>query len=538
MNKKTIVLNCSPALKRKRNVLSVGDKLDAVNRLLKGETPNKLAAEFNVGTSTISDWKKNRVKLEQQARSLTAPELKKIKTIKSSYYEDLDEVLFIWFCQQRNLGMPISGPMIQSKAQEFFKKMYGEDAKFSASNGWLQGFKNRHGIRQLSIAGEKLSADLESAQNYISKFAELVSGYSPQQIFNADETGLWFKSLPEKSLASKEEKAAPGFKMCKQRLTIMGCANAAGNFKLPLMVIGTAAKPHALKGYNMSALPVFYRKQKKGWMNGALFREWFHDQFVPKVSNFCRDNNLPVKAILFVDNAPSHPAASELISGDIKVEFLPPNTTSVLQPMDQQVLQTLKRGYRKKLLTRLVEEQRNLTIPEKLKEVNVKNVIYWVSDAWDEVSVGVLQKSWKNIWPDFSMESTQNDDEPERELNNIKQLINEIPGCEGDTVEDANEWLAPKIERDHCYTDEEILKLVSGENDSSDESEDEDKGAKTKITHSAAASAFETALEYIEQHPNSSSHDIWFIRKWLEIAATARGKGKQLQLERFFKARD
>lgn len=115
-------------------------------------------------------------------------------------------------------------------------------------------------------------------------------------------------------------------------------------------------------------------------------------------------------------------------------------------------------------------------------------------------------------------------------------MINKIPGCENDTAKDANEWLAPVTERNNFYTDEDIIKLVAGQDDSSDESEDEDEDTnKTKISHSAAAIAFETALEYVEQHSNSSSHDIWLIRKWLEIAATARGKGKQLQLERFLK---
>lgn len=81
--------------------------------------------------------------------------------------------------------------------------------------------------------------------------------------------------------------------------------------------------------------------------------------------------------------------------------------------------------------------------------------------------------------------------------------------------------------------------MAAGENDSSDESEDEDECThKTKISHLAAATAFETDLEYVEQLLNSSSRDISFIRKWLENATTARGKEKQSQLERFFKPRE
>lgn len=67
--------------------------------------------------------------------------------------------------------------------------------------------------------------------------------YSPQQIYNADETSLNFRALPTKSLASEQETRALGFKMSKERVTLMACSNAAGNHRLPLMLIGKSAKP-------------------------------------------------------------------------------------------------------------------------------------------------------------------------------------------------------------------------------------------------------------------------------------------------------
>ncbi|GFY06563.1 tigger transposable element-derived protein 2 [Trichonephila clavipes] len=87
--------------------------------------------------------------------------------------------------------------------------------------------------------------------------------YSPQQIYNADETGLNFRALPKKSLASQDEKSAPGYKMSKDRVTLRTCSNAFGNHKFPLMVIGKSAKPRAFKNVNMKSLPVYYRSQKK-----------------------------------------------------------------------------------------------------------------------------------------------------------------------------------------------------------------------------------------------------------------------------------
>lgn len=59
-------------------------------------------------------------------------------------------------------------------------------------------------------------------------------GLSQDDVYNADETGLNWKALPKKSLASRQENVARGFKVSKERDTIMTCANAAGTHKFSL----------------------------------------------------------------------------------------------------------------------------------------------------------------------------------------------------------------------------------------------------------------------------------------------------------------
>ena len=138
----------------------------------------------------------------------------------------------------------------------------------------------------------------------------------------------------------------------KERVTLMACSNATGNRKLPLMFIGKAQKPHCFKNVNMSALPVKYYAQKSAWVTSEIFSDWFHGEFVPSVKKHLSEIGLTVKALLLLDNAPSHPDETVLQSSDkcIKAMFLPPNTTALIQPMDQGVLESLKRRCRKSLL--------------------------------------------------------------------------------------------------------------------------------------------------------------------------------------------
>ncbi|XP_054259801.1 jerky protein homolog-like [Macrosteles quadrilineatus] len=481
--------------KRKHNTLTLKDKLETLKRLDNGESVTKLAKELNVGKATICDWKKNRAKLQQYCTTSSEVTLENRQTARQSQYDKVDEALFLWFSQERERGTPLSGPIVQEKAIQLNNLLNG-DSSFTASTGWFDRWKKRHGIRQLTVTGEQLSSDQAAAQEYLASFDNLISegNYSPQQIYNADETGLNFRALPTKSLASKSESRAPGFKMCKDRVTIMACSNAAGNHKLPLMMIGKAAKPRAFKHINMKSLPVYYRNQKRGWMDGKLFKEWFHDQFVPSVKRFSQENDIPPRAILLLDNAPSHPDVDELTCGEIKAAFLPPNVTPLLQPMDQGVLQALKLKYRKHFLKSLIEDD---TIPlvQKIKQTNVKDVVYWAAESWENVTTGAIRKSWKKLWKSLDFEETPTENDPV----NLLPMIRNIPGCENAEEEDVDEWMAADGTSAETQTDDDIVAAVTQDHVQGDEGEGSDDepgggGGEEKVTHNEAAAALDLAL--------------------------------------------
>ena len=65
---------------------------------------------------------------------------------------------------------------------------------------------------------------------------------------------------------------------------------------------------------------------------------------------------LEPKVILFMDNCSSHQSEERLVSPDslITANFLPPNVPSLIQPMNQGLLESLKWNYRKSLLKGLL----------------------------------------------------------------------------------------------------------------------------------------------------------------------------------------
>jgi hypothetical protein len=86
----------------------------------------------------------------------------------------------------------------------------------------------------LDIAGENQSADMETAKQYSVNFEQLIkdNNLTADQIYNADETGLYWKCLPTRTLADGTEKSKSGFNQNKEQITVLACANASANTQL------------------------------------------------------------------------------------------------------------------------------------------------------------------------------------------------------------------------------------------------------------------------------------------------------------------
>lgn len=220
-------------------------------------------------------------------------------------------------------------------------------------------------------------------------------GLSGDQIFNCDETGLNYKMLPAKTLAAKTEATAPGYKHSKERVTVLACSNATANMKMKLAMIGKSKNPRAFTDVSRNALPVKYYSQKNAWMSSDIFKEWFISEFIPQTEKFLKTNNLPRKAVLLLDNATCHPDEDELREGEIKAMFLPPNVTSICQPMDQGTLETMKRNYRRILLSSLIDAMdQGEDMVDKLRHLNLKDIAYYLAESWESVRANTIAKSW------------------------------------------------------------------------------------------------------------------------------------------------
>ncbi|GFR95908.1 tigger transposable element-derived protein [Elysia marginata] len=168
-----------------------------------------------------------------------------------------------------------------------------------------------------------------------------------------------------------------------KRITLLLCANMTGDEKLPVFVIGKSKQPRSFPK-DLSKLPVRYRNSANAWMTGFLFKEWLYEW----------DNKLKIqdrRVLLLFDNCTAHPAVDDLQM--ITLKFLPPNTTSLLQPMDMGVIKNFKGHYRSRLNDRIIAsldanpDEKAIGIS---KKITLLNALYLARDAWKELKPSTI----------------------------------------------------------------------------------------------------------------------------------------------------
>ncbi|KAF6351683.1 hypothetical protein mRhiFer1_010179 [Rhinolophus ferrumequinum] len=80
-------------------------------------------------------------------------------------------------------------------------------------------------------------------------------------------------------------------------------------------------------------------------MTQLLFQDALLNCYASEMKKYCMEKNIPFKSLLIVDNDTRHLPFIGDPHSNIKVVFLPPNTTSLIQPMDQGVTAAFKAYY-------------------------------------------------------------------------------------------------------------------------------------------------------------------------------------------------
>jgi hypothetical protein len=261
-------------------------------------------------------------------------------------WPDLEVALFDWQQQMQNKNAVITGEILKLQASKLLIALPQYQniqpvPKFS--NGWLAGFQSRFKIREFVRHGEASSAEVDrpEAIEQMHTIRAIAREYDLVNILNMDETGLFWKLTPERTLATE---AGSGGKKSKDRVTLALTCSASGE-KEEIWMIGKSKNPRCLKGIERRLLRLKYRYNKTKWMTGIIMEE-----FLQVLDNKMRGEHR--KVLLLLDNFSGHELGVQLVGGkeglaNVRIEWLPPNTTSYWQPLDQGIIASFKLYYRR-----------------------------------------------------------------------------------------------------------------------------------------------------------------------------------------------
>ena len=262
-----------------------------------------------------------------------------------------------------------------------FKNKMGIESNIGFSNGWVQRFKLRNNISLRKYEGEASSANVPAINIELLKIKEEINKYNLDDVLNFDECALFYRLEPDKTLATKR---LSGRKKNKERITIGLCSNAAGTTKLKPIVIGKCKCFKCFKNVNIKNMGILYTYNASAWMTGIIFRDWLSS--LDKKFRIKKRNIL-----LIIDNA-SCLNINNLELTNIKVLFLPPNTTSHLQPLDNGIIAAVKKRYKTKQILYIIKQlENNVLAPEK---ISLLQAIKMFKQSWDEITDNTIMNCW------------------------------------------------------------------------------------------------------------------------------------------------
>ena len=249
----------SAAAVRRRNQRTVQEKykiIQAYERKTEVRIKSTVVREFDL--PSISSLNCILAKMDEILHNFTSSFTMQRKRFNPSTFPEFDHELYQWFLRMRANKVKLCDLLIhQAKLIAASKNV----DNFKASKGCVEEFKSRNNLAFKKHHGEGSAVNTEVVDDWFAKIRHLIAEYSPNDIFNWDETGLFYTETRNASLVTAEEKKERNLRRSKQqnqRITVLVGAPMLGE-KLPLIVVGKYEKPRVLKN---ARVPVEYHAQK------------------------------------------------------------------------------------------------------------------------------------------------------------------------------------------------------------------------------------------------------------------------------------
>lgn len=127
-------------------------------------------------------------------------------------------------------------------------------------------------------------------------------------------------------------------------------------------------------------------------MTSLIFGEWLTNLDARFRRKGCR-------GLLFLDNFSGHTVPVKALTlTNVKVHFIPPNTTSILQPCNAGIIRAFKAHYRSDFIKQVIGQYKNNPgwTTKQVYEINLLEAMNIACSAWEEVSPNTIKNCFSH----------------------------------------------------------------------------------------------------------------------------------------------
>lgn len=474
---------------------------------------SQLMTKYNLKRSTLDSILARADAIKSQ--SFIKGSSKKCR-IKPAKFPELEKRLMAEFHTARNTGkINISGTFLIEKARQIATELQIENFQFSS--GWFTNFKTRNRITCVTSCGESAKVDLSDIDAWLEANQSTLKSFNPNDVYNLDETGLFFRMQPKRTLAIRGEQCHGG-KVSKDRVTIMLCTNMNGTDKHPLLAIGRANKPRCFPdNFKRDQSTFSYRNNRKAWMQTDIFVEWLQ-RFDEQMSKLKRN------VLLLMDNFAGH-STEALNLTSVTVLFFPANCTSIVQPLDAGIISNFKHHYKRLLLN---DYWGQIQAGNEIQEINLLQAINYSVQAWDQVQSKTIEncfrKALPSVFPAPKSEISQESSGFEINPRILDHFFNKAFSFDDFVSADSRVEIGDSFQLGLAINDSDEDTIIDGDIEeakmepdlanSDEDDDDEEEAIEARVKPKEAFAALNTLLRFSAQKGQADENS--FLAKYLD----------------------
>ncbi|GBM30317.1 Tigger transposable element-derived protein 4 [Araneus ventricosus] len=179
-------------MSKKQVILTLEQCIEMIESHEKGNSERKLVDIFGCQKTQINKILKDKITIHKEWENF---KFQGVKRIRMEKFPEINKALIEWFKSARAKNIPISGSLMKQKAMEIVDALGTKD--FYANNGWLDKFRVQNNVVFRALCGEVADVDEKLCEEWTTRLPLLLARYADKDIFNMDETELFFSCPPK-----------------------------------------------------------------------------------------------------------------------------------------------------------------------------------------------------------------------------------------------------------------------------------------------------------------------------------------------------